>query len=98
MDADLYEQLNSTITHAEQPAHAETEQQPAANQDQADAASSPRRQRTTSTSLPEEFDQVVHAISASPWAARLGSLVGTVRKQVGSIRLTSSNGACREKA
>jgi hypothetical protein len=43
---------------------------------------SPRRQRTMSSSLPEEIDQVVQAISSSQWAARLGNLVGSVKRQV----------------
>jgi hypothetical protein len=89
MDADLFDQLNTTVTSSQQDA------QPAYSTDaspqhavdgkdipEAHSATSTRRQRTASTSLPQEIDQVVHAIAASPWAARLGSLVGNVRKQV----------------
>lgn len=90
MDADLYDQLNTTVTSPllqdTQPGRgsAASQQQAVDDKDVPDTGGSPstRRQRTASTSLPQEIDQVVHAIAASPWAARLGSLVGNVRKQV----------------
>ena len=90
MDADLYDQLNTTVTSpAQQHTQAGATSAPA-QQHLVDASDTPDsegtpsapRQRTASTSLPQEIDQVVHAIAASPWAARLGSLVGNVRKQV----------------
>ena len=90
MDADLYDQLNTTVTSPSlqetqaASGSAASQQQAVDDKDVPDTQGSPstRRQRTASTSLPQEIDQVVHAIAASPWAARLGSLVGNVRKQV----------------
>lgn len=37
-------------------------------------------------SLNEEFQQAYKAISASPWGARFGAFVGSVKKQVCSYR------------
>lgn len=34
-------------------------------------------------SLNEEFQEAYNALSASPWGARVGSFIGTVKKQVG---------------
>lgn len=94
MDADLYEQLNTTITQpSEHRQSSETAIQnhtesTTSDQDvvESDSATpNTRHKRTTSTSLPQEIDQVVQAITASPWAARLGTIVGTVKKQVDSI-------------
>lgn len=34
-------------------------------------------------SLNEEFQEAYKAFSASPWGARVGSFIGTVKKQVG---------------
>jgi hypothetical protein len=84
MDADLYDQLSTTVaSHPDEVVNERSDAQPAAaNQEPVEADKTTRRPRTTSSSLPQEIDQVVHAISNSPWAARLGSLVGTVRKQV----------------
>jgi hypothetical protein len=82
MDADLYEQLNTTIASSSE-AHPHGKETEATAHQETDASSNDKaRHRRTSSSLPQEFGQVVDAISASPWAARLGSLVGNVRKQV----------------
>ena len=93
MDADLYEHLNNTITN--DPNEQQYTDHPDNNniditqgQGSPDPESAPprvantRRKRTMSSSLPEDIDQVVHAISSSQWAARLGNLMGTVKKQV----------------
>ena len=90
MDADVYEHLNNTITnnpneqqrtdHPDNDKQDPTQGQGSPNPES--ASSNTRRQRTMSSSLPEEIDQVVHAISSSQWAARLGNLMGTVKKQV----------------
>jgi hypothetical protein len=86
MDADLYEHLNTTVTKPSSPSLQEKDS--ASNTDEsADGrqdGETPKsaRVRRTSASLPHEIDQVVNAIVASPWAARLSALVGNVRKQV----------------
>lgn len=90
MDADLYDQLNTTVTSSvlqDSQSAASTDASEHHAVDGKDIpephdTTSTRRQRTASTSLPQEIDHVVHAIASSPWAARLGSLVGNVRKQV----------------
>jgi len=88
MDADLYEHLNTTITQSPQQQSGHSFSTTEAAIDEKDDANvsrnsqDSRRVRTTSVSLPEEIDQVVSVITASPWAARLGDLVGSVRKQV----------------
>jgi hypothetical protein len=95
MDADLYDHLSTTVTndpHQDQRDEASeagntTKRDPGGNGETAPASASPRRQRTMSSSLPEEIDQVVHAISSSPWAARLGTLMGSVKKQVYSFHV-----------
>jgi len=92
MDADLYEQLQSTI--ATSPRHsggmgdASTNNQlhskdadAVAPSSLADESSEPR-ERTSSSNLPQEIDQVVQAISSSPWAAKLGTFMESVKKQV----------------
>jgi len=92
MDADLYEHLSTTVTAQPQEPDSTATQAVDKSQDTAiqDGETSPgasdniRRQRT-SVSLPQEIDQVVNAISSSPWAARLGNLVGSVKKQVVSL-------------
>jgi hypothetical protein len=91
MDADLYDQLNTTITRpsedgqsSETAIQSQTESTTTALESDS-ATPNTRHKRTTSTSLPQEIDQVVQAITASPWAARLGNIVGTVKKQVHSI-------------
>jgi hypothetical protein len=76
MDADLYQHLSSTVTPHEE------EKPEGPEEGTSDGDKETRGRKTTSVSLPQELDEVVHAITASPWAARLGSLVGTVRKQV----------------
>jgi len=92
MDADLYEQLQSTITSSPQRSEgvgdATTDGQlpskdtvTVASSSQVDE-SSEHRQRTTSSNLPQEIDQVVQAISSSPWAAKLGTFMESVKKQV----------------
>jgi len=94
MDADLFDHLTTTITNgpssyqqlppstAGDDGAADT----VANNPSASAPASPggslRRQRTMSSSLPEEIDQVVQVISSSQWAARLGGLMGSVKRQV----------------
>jgi hypothetical protein len=101
MDADLYDHLSTTITndpHQQQsedasetgnvPKEGSLDRQGRADQGSATSGDdSTRRQRTMSSSLPEEIDQVVHAISSSQWAARLGTLMGSVKKQVNSSSL-----------
>jgi len=93
MDADLYEHLKNTITNHPnelQPTdHPDNDKQDLSqgqgSPDPESATSksdNTRRPRSTSSSLPEEMGQVVHAISSSQWAARLGNLMGTVKKQV----------------
>lgn len=96
MDADLYDHLSTTITNGPHQQHAGEDPEtgnvstkdPAEVQERSDPESATtsndttRRQRTMSSSLPEEIDQVVHAISSSQWAARLGTLMGSVKKQV----------------
>jgi hypothetical protein len=82
MDADLYEQLNTTITSLSEAHPDDKETQVTPNQETDASSKDKARHRRTSSSLPQEFGQVVDAISASPWAARLGSLVGNVRKQL----------------
>src|SRR5947207_14785969 len=95
MDADLYEHLNSTITQPP-PSPSPSSPSPGLGEERGedgelgdevgedgDGREKRRtRRRTSSVSLPQEIDQVVNAIVASPWAARLGALVGNVRKQV----------------
>ncbi len=39
--------------------------------------------KTQQPTLNTEFAEAYKAISTSPWGARLGALVGTVKKQVG---------------
>src|SRR5436190_20560718 len=98
MDADLYEHLNNTITNdprrQDSPEDFEngnvTEKESPEGQGATDSefgAPQNVRPRTMSASLPEEIDQVVHAISSSQWAARLGSLMGSVKKQVIHLRI-----------
>ena len=97
MDADLYDHLSTTITtdHHQHDAAETTEdtnvsgdghsqgQEPRESTEGAAPSDVPhRRQRTMSSSLPEEIDQVVQAISASQWASKLGTLMGSVKKQV----------------
>lgn len=90
MDADLYEHLNKTITndpneqqHTDHPDNDKQQGQGSLDPESATPRNdNTRRQRTMSSSLPEEIDQVVHAISSSQWAARLGNLMGNVKKQV----------------
>ena len=98
MDADLYDHLSTTITtdHHQHDAADATEdtnvsvdghsqgQEPRESTEGAVPGDVPprRRQRTMSSSLPEEIDQVVQAISASQWASKLGTLMGSVKKQV----------------
>lgn len=97
MDADLYDQLNTTVTSSTQQDSKSADSTDASEHHAVDGKDIPephntnstRRQRTASTSLPQEIDQVVHAIAASPWAARLGSLVGNVRKQVDPVLVVS---------
>ena len=92
MDADLYEQLNTTITT--HPRRSEG-QGDAITNDQAhpkgtdpvglkslDDDGHEQGPRTTSSNLPQEIDQVVQAISSSPWAARFGTFMESVKKQV----------------
>ena len=94
MDADIYEHLNNNITngpneqqHTDHPDN--DRQDPTQGQEGSPdpectttTNDNTRRRRTMSSSLPEDIDQVVHAISSSQWAARLGNLMGTVKKQV----------------
>jgi hypothetical protein len=93
MDADLYEHLKSTITsdpHQQQridDSDGGNDRNQGGNEGHRRSESeslndTTRHQRTMSSSLPEEIDQVVHAISSSQWAARLGNLMGSVKKQV----------------
>jgi hypothetical protein len=41
-----------------------------------------QQQQQPAPSLNAEFAQAYKAISATPWGAKLGALVGTVKKQV----------------
>jgi hypothetical protein len=92
MDADLYDHLKTTITndpHQDDSDDTDIEKiELPERQGQSDSApasnngDNTRRKRTMSSSLPQEIDQVVHAISSSQWATRLGALMGSVRKQV----------------
>jgi len=90
MDADLFEHLNNTITndpndkqHTDHPDNDKQQDQGSLDTEPAPPRNNnAQRRRTMSSSLPEEIDQVVHAISSSQWAARLGNLMGTVKKQV----------------
>jgi len=94
MDADLFDHLTTTITNdpsslQQLPPSTAGDDGTAdaiANDPSASGPSPPggsrRRQRTMSSSLPEEIDQVVQVISSSQWAARLGSLMGSVKRQV----------------
>ena len=98
MDADLYDHLSTTVTtdYHQNDAAKTTEdtnvsgdghsqgQEPRESTEGAGPSDVPprRRQRTMSSSLPEEIDQVVQAISASQWASKLGTLMGSVKKQV----------------
>jgi len=85
MDADLYDQLGTTITtdpHYQEQDDADIDNGEGSQEGSQGQSDTTRRQRATSVSLPQEIDQVVQAISSSPWAARLGDLMGTVRKQV----------------
>jgi hypothetical protein len=96
MDADLYDHLSNTITtdnhqhDATKPTEDASVPRDEHSQDQGARESTegapndvPRpRKRTMSSSLPEEIDQVVQAISSSQWASKLGTLVGSVKKQV----------------
>jgi hypothetical protein len=97
MDADLYDHLSTTITNDNQQRvednedvenvvgsqhHPEDHSEPSGRDSTSSNSNNTRRQRTMSSSLPQELDQVVHAISSSPWAARIAELVGSVKKQV----------------
>ena len=94
MDADLYEHLSTTITSKPLQQSPRDGHDSSASEDDAFASQDARdsngsggtgqrqRQRTMSASLPQEIDQVVHAISSSQWAARLGNLMDSVKKQV----------------
>lgn len=79
MDADLYEQLRSTIPTDQTNSDVLDDEESGEDASESDDT---RRQRTMSASLPQEIDQVVQAISSSQWAARLGNFMGNVRKQV----------------
>jgi hypothetical protein len=101
MDADLYDQLNTTITHpsehrqsSDSPIHGESVESTEVTG--STSTTNAHHHRTTSTSLPQEIDQVVHTITTSPWVARLGNLVGNVKKQVSSmsVALTPPGGIC----
>jgi hypothetical protein len=72
------------LTNEEKPTSHSNDHQPAdITRDTAPTSiNAQSRVRTTSVNLPEEIDQVVSAIAASPWASKLNSLVGSVRKQV----------------
>ena len=111
MDADLYDHLNTTITtdNRHQDAAEPTQgtnisgnggsqvQGPGDSTEGPSGADVPhRRQRTRSSSLPEEIDQVVQAISSSQWASKLGTLMGSVKKQVCPLLSAVSNVAGRE--
>lgn len=69
-------------TTAETVANEEETNQNAPAQGDSSMATGGHRARATSVTLPEEIDQVMSAIVTSPWATRLNSLVGSVRKQV----------------
>lgn len=103
MDADLYDHLSTTIstdvrqqddTDANQDTRVSVDghsqgQEPRESTEGAARSDVPRtRQRTMSTSLPEEIDQVVQAISSSQWASKLGTLMGSVKKQVWALFLS----------
>ena len=105
MDADLYDHLNTTITSEnEENTQDDGKDQKNVDRDVKEEEQSTSstsnshnpRPRTMSSSLPQEFDQVMHAIQSSPWAARLTSFMGTVRKQVrdtkGCITLIQKGG------
>ena len=100
MDADLYDHLSTTITNDNRQHDAANTTEDASlsgdgysqgqglRQSTEGVAPSEiphRRQRTLSSSLPEEIDQVVQAISSSQWASKLGTLMGSVKKQVRSL-------------
>jgi hypothetical protein len=95
MDADLYDHLSTSITSKPPQLNQQEDHEDStgkADVSEGQEVSEPeslvvRRQRTMSASLPEEIDQVVHAISSSQWAARLGSLMDSVKKQVLSYSL-----------
>ena len=83
MDADLYEHLNATITQSPSQKDVQLSASThAVEEGDATDQSQSNRERTTSNSLPQEIDQIFTALTTSPWAARLGNLVGSVKKQV----------------
>jgi hypothetical protein len=88
MDAELYDHLTTTITNNSQlDAENEPDDEAEIIERETEPGSpistdKPARQRAMSLGLPQEIDQVVHAIQSSPWAARFSSLVGSVKKQV----------------
>jgi hypothetical protein len=102
MDSDLYEHLNHTITSRQdidqQSANTRSSVEVGPDGEMPSAADASRpRQRTMSGSLPEEIDQVVQAISSSQWASKLGTLMGSVKKQVRFVLFSDSDDAILER-